>query len=450
VDYHPTPEELEGFVRGLIPAERRRAVIAHLIGGCGTCGAEMKRHIPFLLSDLSLPEAAPPPSPVEIYDGVVARAFAAVRGLGLPLPAVKTAEQKKREALDLLARGGLEGLQDVPPDLQGLPLCEALLERSWALRHEDPDQMVQLAQAATLLAERLTRDEIGVQELADLRCRAWMELGNAYRVADELDRATDALGRAAILLGQGAKDDFLGARLFTVQASLYAACRHFDVACTAQDLAAGIYQGLGDEHLAGRALIMKGIFTGYRGDAGEAVRIIEQGLSRLDETRDPGLVFSALQNQAWLLVDCGRFQDAQRTLWNLRDSMRAVGGRVNELKVRWLEGHIFVGLKQPDNAERALQQVKQGFEETGLPYKSALAGLELAAVLLRRDRLEDAAELAVECTGTFLSLGIHREAIASLLVLRKAAETRCLTLSLLQQVIDALHRAERDPNGSLS
>jgi hypothetical protein len=94
--------------------------------------------------------------------------------------------------------------------------------------------------------------------------------------------------------------------------------------------------------------------------------------------------------------------------------------------------------------------VKQGFEETGLPYKSALAGLELAAVLLRRNRLEDAAELAVECTGNFLSLGIQREMIASILVLRKAAETRRMTLALLQQVIDSLHRAERDPNGPLS
>jgi tetratricopeptide (TPR) repeat protein len=450
VDYHPTPEELEGFVLDRIPAERRRAVIVHLIGGCRTCGTEMTPYIPLLLGDLSFPDAAPPPSSVEIYDGAVARAFAAVRGLGLTLPAVKTPEQKKLEALDLLAKDGLEGLQDVPPDLQGLPLCEALLERSWALRHEDPDQMVQLAQAATLLADRLTSHELGVQELADLRCRAWMELGNAYRVADELDRAADALGWAALLLNPGTKDDFLGARWFTAQASLDAARRNFDVACTTQDLVAGIYRRLGDEHLAGRALIMKGIFTGYRGDAGEAVRIIEQGLSLLDETRDPELVFSALQNQAWLLVDCGRFQEAQRTLWNLRGSMRAVGGRINELKVRWLEGHIFVGLKQPDNAERALRQVKQGFEETGLPYKSALAGLELAAVLLRRDRLEDAAELAVECTGIFLSLGIHREVIASLLVLRKAAEMRCLTLTLLQQVIDALHRAERDPSGPLS
>jgi tetratricopeptide (TPR) repeat protein len=431
---------------GRLPAKRRHAFISHLIGGCGQCGAEIAPYLP-LLSVKVDHSAVPPPPLLEVYDGAVERAIASVRGLGPALPKAKTAEEQKREALDLLTERGLEGLYDAPPDLQGPPLCEALLERSWALRYEDPDQMVQLAHTATLLAERLSENELSARERAVLLCRALIELGNAYRVADELDRATDALGRAALLLGEDRTS--LEPRFLTVQASLFAARRRFDLACTTQDVVVDMYLRLGDKHLAGRALIMKGLFIGYQGNAEEAVRVIELGLSFVDRHRDPGLVFSAAQSQARFLVDCGRFQEARRALWDLRQLNPGVGGRVNELKVRWLEGQIFVALEQLDNAERALRQVKQGFEETGLSYKSALAGLELAAVLLRRNRLEDSAELAVECTGTFLSLGIQRETIASLLVLRKAAETRRLTLALLQQVIDSLCRAERDPNGSL-
>ncbi len=424
-------------------------MITHLISGCGTCGAGMAPHLSLLFSKSSFLKASPPPAE-EFYDGALERAFAAVRKLGLALPALKTREQRKQEALELLTRSGLEGLDEVPFYLQGLPLCEALLERSWALRHEDPDQMVQLAQAATLLADRLVSDELSSEDLVDLRCRAWMELGNAYRVADELESAEDALGRAALLLEKGTKDDFLAARFFTAQASLDVARRNFAVACTAQGLVADVYRRLGDEHLAGRALIMKGIFTGYWGDAEQAIHFVQLGLSSVDERRDPGLVFAALQCKARLLVDCGRLVEARRALWDLRTSNPDMGGRVNELKVRWLEGQIFVGLRQLDHAENALRQVKHGFGEAGLQYKSALAGLELAAVMLRRNRHEEAAELALECTGVFLSLGIHREVIASILVLRKAAEMRCLTLALLQQVIDSLHRAERDPNGPLS
>jgi tetratricopeptide (TPR) repeat protein len=400
----------------------------------------MAPYLPMLFGQGCRRFAAPPPVREDPYDGALNRALDSIRRLGMPLPAVKTQEQKKREAVDLLASRGLEGLQDVPEDLLGLPLYEALLERSWALRHEDPVLMVQFAQFAALLADRHDDGELNSQELADLRLRAWVELGNAYRVADELDRAEDALGHAAELLLAGSQDELLGARFFAALASLFAARRYFEAACCLQDSVAETYQRHGDEHLAGRALIMKGLFLGYRGDAEEAVRLITQGLSLLDERRDPGLVFSSLQTAAWFLVDCGRFREARVALFELKG--RNLGGRVNELKVRWLEGHIFVGLRDFEHAERALQQVKQGFEEADLGYKAALAGLELAAVWLRRDRVESAEQMALECTQTFLSLGIQRELLASVLVLRKAAEKRCLTLTLLNQVIDTLREVE--------
>ncbi|MBW8878149.1 MAG: hypothetical protein JF614_24570 [Acidobacteria bacterium] len=440
MDHHPTAAELEGFVLGSISAEGAQAVITHLVHGCRTCSSVMAPYLSMLLGQGGRRFAAPPPVREDPYDGALNRALDSIRRLGVPLPAVKTQEQKKREAVDLLTSRGLEGLQDVPEDLQGLPLYEALLERSWALRHEDPVLMVQLAQFAALLADRHDDGELNSQELADLRLRAWVELGNAYRVADELDRADDALGRAAQLFLAGSGDEILGARFFDVQASMFASRRQFELACTCLDIVAGIYRRHEDEHLVGRTLISKGIYIGYKGDAEEAVQLIAQGLELLDEQRDPGLIFSTIQNQAWLLVDCGRFREARYALWELQ--RRHLGGRVNELKVRWLEGHIFVGLNDFDHAERALQQVKEGFEENGLGYKAALAGLELAAVWLQRNRLESAEKMALECTQTFLSLGIQRELLASVLVLRKAAEKRCLTLTLLNQVIDTLREVE--------
>jgi tetratricopeptide (TPR) repeat protein len=306
-----------------------------------------------------------------------------------------------------------------------------------------PVKMVQLAQGAALLADRFSENEFAAEEIASFRCRAWVELGNAYRVADELDRAEDALGRATKLL-LVTDDDLLGARFFTVAASLFAARRIFDLACTAIELALAIHRRLGDQHLAGRSLIMKGIFTGYQGNPESAVRLIEQGLVSLDHQREPGLVFSSVQSQARFLVDCGRFQQARFVLWKLKQLGFSTGGRVNELKVRWLEGQIFVGLDQLDHPEQALQQAKHGFEEAGLQYKAALAGLEVGAVWLRKGRLEAAESVVVESTEVFLSLGIHRELLASILVLRRATEKRLLNLALLHQVIESLHKAEQD------
>jgi tetratricopeptide (TPR) repeat protein len=443
VDHHPTPAELEGLVLGDISAERRRAVISHLLRGCEGCNGRLAPYLYGLFGLDSRFEAAPPLE--EDYDQALDRAFSFVRQLGTDLPPLKTPEQRKNEVLTLLASGGLEALQHLPPYLQGLPVYKALLEQSWSFRHEDPDQMVQLAHCAVLMADRLHEQEYGLKRIADLRCRAWVELANAYRVADQLDQADTALSRATELFLLGTRDDLLGARFFDILASQYVARRLFDPACNALDLVSQIYQRHGDTHLAGRALIMKGIFTGYRGEAEEAISLIQRGLSSINGQRDPGLVLAATQSQARFLVDCGRFQDARLALQDLRRRKLDIGGRVNELKVRWLEGQISMGLEELDNAERALIEVKQGFGETGLTYKAALAGLELGAVWLRQGRAEDAARAVLESTDVFLSLQIQREFVASILMLRKAVEMNYLNLALLRQVIDFLYKPERDP-----
>src|SRR3954451_3155757 len=124
---------------------------------------------------------------------------------------------------------------------------------------------------------------------------------------------------------------------------------------------------------------MQGIFSGDLGKAEEAVHNLKRGLRDIDEKRDPGLVLATVQSLAWFLVDCGRFVEAHQLLIDLRRRGLNPGGRIGALKLRWLEGHVHAGLKDFDVADQALREVKQGFEEAGLSYKAALAGLELGA-----------------------------------------------------------------------
>jgi tetratricopeptide (TPR) repeat protein len=440
---HPTPKELEGLMLGGISAKRARAVILHLLHGCEACTQVLLPYVPARL----LPEhlEVPPPFHPDDYDAPIDRAFAL---LGVRSPSGRTPRDLQRETVDLLAAGGLEALKNAPPELSGLPLFEAFLERSWAVRHDDPVEMVQLARAAVLQASHLDEAEIGAKKVADLRCRAWTELANAYRVADELDRAELALSEAVYFLRQGTCADLLGARFFTVLASQQAARRRFDLAGETLDIVTSVYRRHGDYHLAGRALIMQGIFSGYLGNAEEAIRSLKRGLVSVDERRDPALVLSAIQSQAWCLVDCGRFLEAHQALLGLRRRGLNAGGRVGALKLRWLEGHIHIGLKDFDVAEQALREVKQGFEEAGLGYKAALAGLELGSVWFQQGNFSDAEEIVLQCADVFLSLGIRRELTASLLMVRQAAESRYLSLTSLEKIIDQLQKEERSPRAT--
>jgi hypothetical protein len=95
-----------------------------------------------------------------------------------------------------------------------------------------------------------------------------------------------------------------------------------------------------------------------------------------------------------------------------------------------------------DRAETIFREVRQAFEGERLGYKAALLSLELAAVLQRAGRNAEVGGLVVEASDTFTSLGVHREALGAMLVLRKASEEGLATPILLQSTIRFLYRSE--------
>ena len=434
---HPTPAELEGFVWNRISLGRARAILSHLVRGCAVCRASLAPHFAGLigLSEPPAPQLSPQQSAE--YDAAIGRAFATVLQKARELR-----EARRREALTLMTDASLEDLPGPAEPLRRVPALADLLVRSWELRHENPLQMLRLAEQAHDLASGLDRRELGEGLVADLQCRALVELGNACRVNDDLVRAELALGEATELFLQGSEDEILASRLFNVQASLLGDSRRFDLAETALDLVFAIHRRRGDRQQAGRALIKKGIYAGYQGNTEEALLMIEQGLDLVDESLEPRLVYLALHNQARLLLDAGQLREARIALWKAKARGLDPGGRVNELKVRWLEGQINAALGELDRAEAALDEVKRGFQEAGLGYKAALAGLELGAVRIRQAQPEDAAREILAAADVFISLGIGREASASMLLLRQAAEQRIVDAALLDYVLGMLRQGE--------
>jgi tetratricopeptide (TPR) repeat protein len=424
---HPNPDSLRGLVRGEIAREQARAVVAHLLTGCRSCLAA-------LVSDyqaLAAPPAAERPLTREenaAYDAAIDRAFKAVR--------------------TTLARAGAGAAAALSGDeVQGESRArfESLLERSRAARYRDPAEMIRLAQEATWVAAALGSHRYSPRQLADLQCRAWAELGNAYRVADDLEAAETALGRASELYTGGTGDEELRARLFDLLASFYGARRQFDKARSALDVALGVYERRRDHQLAGRALIKMGNYMGYAGQPEEGVRLTREGLARLDEERDAGLVFVAMHNLSRLLKECGHFREARKLLWQNRKRHEYAGGPLNLLKLRWLEGEINAGLGELDRAEQAFLAVRTGFAEAGMGYTAAVASLDLATVWLRQGRDAEARQLARETAEVFLALGIHREALGAVLILQKALEVCQASSTLVESVARYLRRAEDDP-----
>ena len=343
--------------------------------------------------------------------------------------------------LRLLGRGARELAGDGRKGAARLGVYEALLARSWVLRFENPQEMCRLAQAAVDVAGRLSLKTHGAQRVADLRARAWGDFANALRVADRLNEAKLAFGQAVAFSVRGTGDPLLKARILELEASYFGTLRQFASAQNRLDLVPEMYRQAGKPHLAGRTLLARAVYVAYSGDPEAALRFNREGLALVDREREPDLVGTALHNQLSLLIDLGRFPEAQRFLFDSRARLQSCG-RISRLKLRGLEGQLSYGQENWTSAEIAFREVKEGFKKEKLRFAYALMCLYLAMALLRQGKADEAEKEVLAASKVFFSLRIHREIFGSVLLLKEAAEMRRLTVLILEAEVRNIRQAE--------
>jgi tetratricopeptide (TPR) repeat protein len=432
---HLTAAELEAVLgHEELSPERRREIVLHLVRKCEPCHAVLAKVLP----------GQEPISPEE--DDAYDRAITSCIQWALRMERHRKDEEDwMRAAARLALGGGALALAEEGMTLGGLGIYRALLERSWAVRHDNPREMVKLARVAVDVAKRLDVAIYGEAQVADYQARAWGELGNAYRVANNLWEAQRSFGEAFKILEKGTSDKLLRARLHDLHASLLASQRKFDFALDALDVVHGLYLEAGEPHLAGRALIKKAVYTHRSGRSMEAVKINNDGLAQIDEQREPGLSAWAFHNQVLFLEACGRYPDARRLLFENRP--RVVGtGRVNELKLRWAEGRIYLGLKNFKAAGEVFLEVKHGFRETEQGFAGALVSMELALAWMHQRKTAEAREVVIEAAGIFSALEIHREVLGAVQLLSDAFRIDKATVALVERVVSFIREWEINPD----
>jgi tetratricopeptide (TPR) repeat protein len=413
---HPDHATLEAFLLGHLPTGQRQRVLLHLLGGCEICQESME----------PLAGAMFHPGELEIeitqeqdcaYDDAISAAFH---------KAIAWREEQTAQREDAFAQ------------------CAALLEQIRDLRQQ-PADMLLLATQAREVSERVDPAVQGVRETADLRARVWAELANAWRANDDLAQAEEAMVRALELRAEGTGSEALLARLADLSASLFCDQRRFSEAFQMLDTAYSLYQRLGAGHEAGRVLVMKGLYTGYTGNAEEGVQILSQGLAAIDRDKDPRLAFRTLHNILLFRVELGEFEEAQRQLQRMRPLYDRYAGVHEQVKLRSIEGKIAAGLGNLPQAESLFREVRRDLDAAGLGYQAAIISLDLATVCLQLGKKAEVRQLVTEMVATFRSLGVEREAMAALLMLTEAVEQDQATLELLALVSGVLQRLENGP-----
>jgi tetratricopeptide (TPR) repeat protein len=435
---HPSREELVAVYEGGLSPEREEEVFRHLLAPCTRC---LDATDPSLVAELPWLEAE-----VEeegSYDAAIDRA------LGAALRQERYILQERaqaRKALQVLETGGVEALDKLSLKFSHFARMEALLARSWRLRHEDPQLMVHFAVLATQVSRLLdARKFDSPARVTDFQARAYAELGNAYRVANQPHEAGINLSRARQLFERGTRDEFLEIRLLELEASLAADRCEFGRASASLLKVADFYSRSDDAHLVGRTLVKLGLYAGYAGNSEKAVGLLEKSLALIDAKRDPSLACAAAHNLVLSLIESGRFPEAKKLRFLHAQHFLNGAGRINEVKFRILEARIDTGLGRYSRAVSIFHEVVAGLEEAGLSILASIERLHLAVALMAQGKAEEAFAVILEAAEIFACLDVQREALMAVSLLRDAVEMETATLEMVEEVAKFLRRIDIDP-----
>jgi tetratricopeptide (TPR) repeat protein len=269
--------------------------------------------------------------------------------------------------------------------------------------------MASLADQACQAACALDAEAYPPGFVSDLQARAWAELANAYRVCERYDKAEEALDRAYESFESGTHEQLLQASILEIEASLRRFKGKLPEALLLLTRACDLYLEAGEIHLAGRTMILKGMAHTNAKQAAMAIQCFEEGLSLLDRKRDPQTVLVASQALTACLVHDRQYGRAGKLL--LKSGLRQAlsSEPLALLRLRWVEAQIHAGLGRLPQAEHAFQEIRLGFQDRGLDYDAALAGLDLASVWLRQGRLQKVQELAAQILGIFQLVGVRSD-----------------------------------------
>jgi len=325
-------------------------------------------------------------------------------------------------------------------------LLEQLIESSREAGYAEPAQGEEFGELVLCLADRVDPDYYGFERIEDLKARAWAGISNSRRVRSDLAGAEAAMAEAYAHLRRGTGDLIERAIVLDLRASLLRAQRRFSQAIRLLQRAVEIFLEYGDSHRAGRSLLNMSNVHLAAGTPEEGIPLLYRAVELIDTDEEPLLVLAIWHNLIDNLAHAGRFLEAHGLFLRAQAIYRRFPDDPTQSRRKWVQGKIAQGLGQIAEAEALFVAARDGFLAVDA-YDAALVSLDLASIYASQERNAELRSLAEEIYPVFASLGIQREALAALLLLRQpiATERASASLDLVTRIAGYLKRAQHDP-----
>jgi tetratricopeptide (TPR) repeat protein len=406
---HPTLPELHSLLRDPGTEEGVRegsGALRHLLRGCASCRAYLRSK---MVPGDRLPEEPDLRSiePDREYDA----AFAASE----EMVALFTSPSSLDSLNELLTHQG--AARPFPRSHRSVPrLIKWLVASSHAIRFDDPEKMLNLANMARLAAEACTPAATASRhKLADLRAGAWSQFGNALRVRGFLREAEQAFVTAHREHGMGTGDPEIRARMLQHIVSLHIYDGRLQDGARAAEEACSIFRRLGNYHQLATSLIQKGIVRIYQGNPEESFLLCKQALPLIDFDEEPEILLAARHNLLRSYIDLGNTAEAVALAHETDEMFAGLRNPLLLLRLRWQEGEMLRDLGHLQGAAQKMSEARQGFLQWGMPYEFAVISLDLSNVYSQQGAAHEVEQIARETVPLCQALQLKKATMALLL-----------------------------------
>jgi tetratricopeptide (TPR) repeat protein len=353
----------------------------------------------------------------------------------------RQAEVQFPELKRLSRRSRLAAVRSIEA-LQSWALAERCCEESVRQASRNLQRAASWAQLALEIA-KLVPGSTGWRRR--VRAYALAHWANVLRVRGELNAADVALGKAKQLWQSGSDPGGLldPGRLLDLEGSLRRDQRRFEEALDCFN------QAIPMSRFPERVLMNKGTTYDVLGQHELAIAALLEARPHVEQRGGPRLGNMLRLNLASNLVHAGRHDEAMELVEEVRRNPEGLG-KIDIVRIPWLEGRIQHGLGRRDEALRLLAEARESFEAEEMFYDVALALLEEAGLLLEENRTREVKELTRELPKVFAAKGVHREALAALRIFQEAVEREAVTAELTRRVLSFLFRARFDEGATFS
>ena len=328
------------------------------------------------------------------------------------------------------------------PEWRTAGLVRALIAATDRAVDTMPADAVECARVATSIADGWPADP----RTAQLRGAAWR--AHAYALFDvgRYAEADAAASRAEEILETAPVNEFDLARVGTVRALIDRSMERLPSAFEAVRTSARTFLTFGDLTRETSAALAHAhlLFSVHRFD--EALELLTPLEIRLRDSSDADSHARVLANLGSCCSRLGRSAEALRYHELAATLLSDLGVHSEAVRERWNIASILATEGRIDEALTSFRAIREEFSRLGMVMPAALVGLQVAEIMLSRERFDEVDEICQASMRAFETAGIPYSAgaLTALAFMREASRARKATPELARHVCRYLRQLPQD------